>query len=305
MRDFSSTSRVGALQRPLWFQTIPDSVGAEERISTQWCMLVQSVTIERNDSETGKILSFREVRHVLGHLKWETPTVFHENSLDGAFDRFPTLRILLTTKLRFSMLAFAFAALAGVFTTSCVFADDDHKHAAGQDHASMMKAEKTFTDALAKLSPEDQKLAAAQRFCPVMTYDRLGAMGTPLKVMVEGKPVFLCCKACTEDAMKDGAATFKTVEKLKAATAELAKLPMEERMAAEAQKYCAIKTDSLLGSMGAPIKLTIEGKPVYLCCDGCTAKAKANPTATLAKVEELKHAGMKDDHVDHKHVDKK
>ena len=198
------------------------------------------------------------------------------------------------TKLRFSMLAFSFAALAGVFNTSSVFADDDHKDAAGKDHDSMMKAEKTIADALAKFSPEDQKLAAAQRFCPVMTYDRLGAMGAPLKVMVEGKPVFLCCKACTEDAMKDGDATLKTAGKLKVATAELAKLPMEERMAAEAQKYCAINTKGFLGSMGAPIKLMLDGKAVYLCCDGCTAKAQANPAAALARVEELKEAGHKD-----------
>jgi len=224
-------------------------------------------------------------------------TVFHENSLDDAFDRFPTRRILKMTKLRFSILAIAFAAIAGAFTTSSVFADDDHKHAAGKDHGSMMKAEKTISDALAKLSAEDQKLAAAQRFCPVMTYDRLGAMGTPLKVTVEGKPVFLCCKACAEGAIKGGAATVKTAEKLKAVTAELAKLPMQERIAAESQKYCAINTKGFLGSMGAPIKLMLEGKPVYLCCDGCTAKAQANSAATLAKVEELKEAG----HEDHNH----
>ena len=98
------------------------------------------------------------------------------------------------------------------------------------------------------------------------------------------------------------AATVKTVEKLRSVTAELAKLPKAERMAAEAQKYCAINSTGFLGSMGAPIKLMIEGKPVYLCCAGCTAKAQANPAAALAKAEELKHAGTKDDH---DHADQK
>jgi membrane dipeptidase len=123
----------------------------------------------------------------------------------------------------------------------------------------------------------------------------------PLKVMIEGKPVFLCCKECTKEAMNGGAATVKMAEKLRAATAELAKLPMEERMAAEAQKYCAINTKGFLGSMGAPIKLMLDGKPVYLCCDGCTEKAQANPATTLAKVEELKHAGMHKEH-GHEHA---
>ncbi len=206
-------------------------------------------------------------------------------------------------KLRFSMLAMAIAITAGGFLGSAASAQDEHKNAAGHDHEAMQKAEKKIGAALSKLSAEDQKLAAAQRFCPVMTYDRLGAMGTPLKVMIEGKPVFLCCKACVEDAQKGGAATVKTVMKLRDSTAEIAKLPMEERMAIEAQKYCAINTKGFLGSMGAPIKLTIEGKPVYLCCGGCTAKAEANPAATLAKVEELKKAGTVEGHdpADHKH----
>ena len=56
--------------------------------------------------------------------------------------------------------------------------------------------------------------------------------------------------------------------------------------------------------MGTPIKLTLDGKPVYLCCNGCTKKAQDNAAATLVKVEELKKAGLKDghghDHADHK-----
>lgn len=210
-------------------------------------------------------------------------------------------------KLQFSMLAIALSAFAGVFTTASGFADDGHAHAAGHDHATIQKAEKKITELLSTLSAADQKLAKEQRFCPIMTYDRLGAMGTPLKVMIEGKPVFLCCKGCVDDAKKDGAKTLKTVEKLRDSTETLAKLPMEERKAVEAQKYCAVLNTSLLGSMGAPIKLEIDGKPVYLCCDGCTKKAQANPAATLAKAEELKKAGMHEghDHAEHEHAEHK
>ena len=207
-------------------------------------------------------------------------------------------------KLRFPMLAMTIAIFTSGILGSAASAQDGQKHAAGHDPKAMQQAEKKITDAISQLSAEDQKLATAQRFCPIMTYDRLGAMGTPLKVMIEGKPVFLCCKECTKDAMSDGAATVKMADKLRAASAELAKLPMEERMAAEAQKYCAINTKGFLGSMGAPIKLMLDGKPVYLCCNGCTAKAQANPVATLAKVEELKHAGMHKEH-DHDHVPQK
>ena len=54
---------------------------------------------------------------------------------------------------------------------------------------------------LAKLSTEDRKLAVAQGWCPVESENRLGAMGKPIKVMVKGQPVFLCCKGCQTRAL--------------------------------------------------------------------------------------------------------
>ena len=40
--------------------------------------------------------------------------------------------------------------------------------------------------------------------------------------------------------------------------AALAELPEEDRLAAEAQKYCAVMMESRLGSMGAPFKVMVE-----------------------------------------------
>jgi Cu(I)/Ag(I) efflux system membrane fusion protein len=70
--------------------------------------------------------------------------------------------------------------------------------------------------------------------------------------------------------------------------AALAKLAPADRALAEAQRYCAVLEDSRLGSMGPPVKLLIEGQPVFLCCPGCKAKALADPQKTLAKVRQLK-----------------
>ncbi|TWU39428.1 hypothetical protein [Novipirellula artificiosorum] len=206
------------------------------------------------------------------------------------------------TMVRFPlMVAMAIAVSVSGFNSTSARADDGHTHAAGHDHEAMMKAEKKIEQSLSSLSADDQKLVKAQRFCPVMTYDRLGAMGTPLKLVIEGKPVFVCCKACVDEANAGVAKTVKTVEKLRDSTETLAKLPMGDRAAIEAQKYCAVANTSFLGSMGVPIKLDIDGKPVYLCCGGCTKKAQANPAATLAKAEELKKAGTIEghDHADH------
>jgi len=69
--------------------------------------------------------------------------------------------------------------------------------------------------ALAKLSKEDRELAELQKFCPVLAASRLGGMGTPVKLNIEGKTVFLCCSGCTKKALSNPNATLETVERLK------------------------------------------------------------------------------------------
>jgi hypothetical protein len=70
--------------------------------------------------------------------------------------------------------------------------------------------------------------------------------------------------------------------------AAMEKLPNADRKLAEAQKICPVLKDSPLGSMGVPIKVTIQGQPVFLCCDGCEKGALANPKKTLDEVARLK-----------------
>lgn len=68
----------------------------------------------------------------------------------------------------------------------------------------------------------------------------------------------------------------------------IAKLSPEDRREAEAQKFCAVMNTSLLGSMGAPLKLDVKGQSVFVCCAGCKSKALRNPDETLATVAKLK-----------------
>lgn len=69
---------------------------------------------------------------------------------------------------------------------------------------------------LAKLGPEDRKLAEAQRFCPIQEGNPLGSMGTPVKIMVKGQPVFLCCDGCVKKAQSNPDQTLNKVRELKA-----------------------------------------------------------------------------------------
>jgi hypothetical protein len=157
---------------------------------------------------------------------------------------------------------------------------------------------------LVRLSTPDRQLAEAQKYCPIQK-SKLGSMGPLVKVMLKGQPVFLCCKACEQEAKDNPEKTLETVEKFKKSKgspppedreadkearvkANLAKLGEQDRRLAEAQKYCPVMQDRRLGSMGKPFKLMLKGRPVFLCCDGCEDEAKAEPDSTLAAVEKLK-----------------
>lgn len=69
---------------------------------------------------------------------------------------------------------------------------------------------------LARLDPEDRKLAEEQKYCAVQNDKRLGSMGTPVKIMVKGQPVFLCCDGCKMKAESNPDQTLAKVEALKA-----------------------------------------------------------------------------------------
>ena len=70
--------------------------------------------------------------------------------------------------------------------------------------------------------------------------------------------------------------------------AERAKLSPEDRVLVDIQEWCAVSTDERLGSMGPPLKLDINGQPVFVCCKGCKRRAEADPDKTLKTVADLK-----------------
>jgi uncharacterized protein (TIGR02231 family) len=69
--------------------------------------------------------------------------------------------------------------------------------------------------------------------------------------------------------------------------AAMAKLSPEDRRLAEAQFFCAIDQESPLGTMGPILKVMVKGQPVFLCCKGCEAEARAHPDETLIKFQKL------------------
>ena len=54
------------------------------------------------------------------------------------------------------------------------------------------------------------------------------------------------------------------------------------------QKICAVNEEEgkpvHLGTMGVPIKQTVKGKTVFLCCPGCKRELEKNPDKYLARI---------------------
>jgi Cu(I)/Ag(I) efflux system membrane fusion protein len=50
-------------------------------------------------------------------------------------------------------------------------------------------------------SPEDRRLIERQKVCPV-TGESLDAMGGPVRIVVDGRTVFVCCAACEKPLRK-------------------------------------------------------------------------------------------------------
>lgn len=136
----------------------------------------------------------------------------------------------------------------------------------------------------------DSAAIAAQKVCPVMD-EPLGGMGTPIKVMIGNKPIFLCCKGCIKKIQAEPAKYLAMVyggqsqQNTLAAVGEPVRANVFKVTAADApyiaaQKKCPVMDEPLDG-MGGPYRVNANGKAIYICCPGCAKKIAAEPQRYL------------------------
>jgi YHS domain-containing protein len=92
--------------------------------------------------------------------------------------------------------------------------------------------------------------------------------------------------SAVKESSKDSAAKDAGNQQTEADTSGLKELDQADRKLAEQQKFCP-KTGELLGSMGKPYKMTLNGRVFFLCCDGCEEAVKKDPETYLKKVDAL------------------
>ncbi|HBE68641.1 MAG TPA: hypothetical protein DDW52_10890 [Planctomycetaceae bacterium] len=108
-------------------------------------------------------------------------------------------------------------------------------------------------------------------------------MGKPPKIMVKGKPLFVCCEPCSAkiEAKPDEYLAKYYSAKGKEVRPGVFEATLADADAIAAQKKCPVM-DEELGGMGAPQKVNVKGKSVYICCAGCAKKLHAEPDKYLA-----------------------
>ena len=75
-------------------------------------------------------------------------------------------------------------------------------------------------------------------------------------------------------------------------------LPEADRQLALAQGICPV-TGAALGSMGVPVKITLRGQPVFLCCQGCVGKAKqTRRNAEESRGRDESNASRRNEHIE-------
>ena len=151
-------------------------------------------------------------------------------------------------------------------------------------------------------APTDDSAIRAQRICPVMN-EPLGGHGRPIKVVIDGRPIFVCCQGCVEEVVHNRNLYFRKVAD---ATASRQAVPpgqqaparenvsvgyatAADRSAVLAQGLCPVMKQPL-GGHGTPIKISIDGRAVFVCCKGCVSKVEQNPDLYLSKVVHREHA---------------
>ncbi len=110
-------------------------------------------------------------------------------------------------------------------------------------------------------------MAAEQTTCPVMA----GKIDKSLYADVEGKRVYVCCESCIEKVKADPG-TY--IGKLEAAGVTLEKTPAP-------QTTCPV----MGGKIDKSLYADVEGKRIYVCCESCIEKVKADPGTYIGKLE--------------------
>jgi len=122
--------------------------------------------------------------------------------------------------------------------------------------------------------------------CPV-SGEKLGSMGNPVVLTVEGREVRLCCKGCVGKIEKDAAKYLKIVD---------------QGLVAQQKPYypaatCVVSGEPLVEEgKDIGLEVIVKNRLFRLCCKGCVKKLKENPSTYFADLDERVKEDQRDDY---------
>jgi len=128
----------------------------------------------------------------------------------------------------------------------------------------------------------------------IVSGEKLGGMGDPVKFDYEGREIEFCCGNCIATFKKD---PEKYLNKLDAAI-------IEKQSATYPLSTCVVSGEKLGSDMGKPVDMVYNNELVRFCCNGCVKDFKKDPDKYMKKIHEARQEQMMngehhDDHEGH------
>jgi hypothetical protein len=96
----------------------------------------------------------------------------------------------------------------------------------------------------------------------------------------------------TDTKLAEPALDFATSRLTPEQLAEIAKLPADDQTLAKQQVLCPVTMEPL-GSMGKPLKVSVNGDSVFVCCKGCVKTVERNGAEMLEQVRRWRESNSK------------
>ncbi len=130
----------------------------------------------------------------------------------------------------------------------------------------------------------DSFLLKLQRRCPVSGKE-LQATDNQQKLVFEGRPLFVCCDGCAAVVNRD---PQKYLDQLYSESPRESRPGVYEATLADAeaiarQERCPV-LDERLDLVGVPLKVTVDGKSVFVACLGCAKFVQSEPEKYITKL---------------------
>jgi YHS domain-containing protein len=102
-------------------------------------------------------------------------------------------------------------------------------------------------------------------FC-VVSGEKLGGMGEPVKYMYEGREIQFCCNGCVKDFEKNPTKYLAVLDEA-IAKSEVKEYPLD---------YCLVSGEKL-GAMGASVDYLYQNQQIKFCCPACIKDFEKDP----------------------------